>query len=354
MWMDEERFRHVIDQTKGSYRATFLCERDLEPFQPPKVDIGRTRRRKAQTAGVEETPSEKKRRLADGTASSSAKLEDQEPQHSQSQVQPQKQHRQLSPPTATLKQQESQQHSPKTSRQQQQEPRRELPQPKKMPQPPQQEKPQLPVLPSTEGQPGQQLNRRPVAPSSSSSSDSDSEQEAKQEKPGTGQQPQTQQPQANMQGAALPHGHSVSSSSSSVPAAGRTQPQAQAQKDGIGQRKDQQTCQPRAQTRLEDVAKKTEQAKQRAVNANADILQAKTQRVQPRTQPQPPSSEYYSYSESELDDDVPSSLRLMSSEESDLVVVKPTAIAPHRGRTPHSAGPAVRPRRVQWSSSIFR
>ena len=36
------------------------------------------------------------------------------------------------------------------------------------------------------------------------------------------------------------------------------------------------------------------------------------------------------------------------------VVVKPTAIAPHRGRTPHSAGPAVRPRRVQWSSSIFR
>lgn len=327
--MDEERFRHVIDQTKGSYRMTFLCERDLEPFQPPKVDIGRTRRRKTQTAGVEETPSEKKRRLADGTAFSSAKLEDQEPQHSQSQVQPQKQrpeHRQLSPPTATLKQQESQQHSPKTSRQQQQEPRRELPQPKKIPQPPQQEKPQLPpVLPSTEGQPGQQLNARPVAQSSvesSSSSDSDSEQEAKQEKPGTkapGQQPQTQQPQANMQGAALPHGHSVSSSSSSVPAAGRTQPQAQAQKDGIGQRKDQQTCQPRAQTRLEDVAKKTEQAKQRAVNANADILQAKTQRVQPRTQPQPPSSEYYSYSESELDDDVPSSLRLMSSEESDLV-----------------------------------
>ena len=321
MWMDEERFRHVIDQTSDGIRATFLCERDLEPFQPPKVDIGRTRRRKAQTAGVEETPSEKKRRLADGTASSSAKLEDQEPQHSQSQVQPQKQrpeHRQLSPPTATLKQQESQQHSPKTSRQQQQEPRR-LPQPKKPQLPPQQEKPQLPVLPSTEGQPGQQLNRRPVAPSSSSSSDSDSEQEAKQEKPGTGQQPQTQQPQANMQGAALPHGHSVSSSSSSVPAAGRTQPQAQAQKDGIGQRKDQQTCQPRAQTRLEDVAKKTEQAKQRAVNANADILQAKTQRVQPRTQPQPPSSEYYSYSESELDDDVPSSLRLMSSEESDLV-----------------------------------
>ena len=373
VWVDVERFRHVMYKGKGEYRATFLCERDLEVFAPPDVDIRRTTRRKTQ-AGVGETPPAKEVRQADGitvvetpaavAAASVADVAKVVPGAAAS-----------TPDAASAAARDSEkavafdptsQAALKTKKS-----------PSKLPQPPakqqrlQQETPSLQPQLQT-GQPARKGQVQAGRRSPSSSSTSSSEQEAQEKKPGPVvptalPQPNTVQP-ANKQEPALRE-----------PAAGKTQPQAKAQQHMIGQRKDQQT---RAKNEIADAELKK------------GTKTSKNQSAQPRTQSPISDYSYYSGTESEsYHDHAPSPLRRVSArpgEESDLVgganrfndlgrsrpndsidlpsqrgaspwrgevdrvvrpavvdsvrVVKPTAIAPHRGRTPHSAGTAVRHR----------